>query len=162
MTAYDYDMKLGVWTKTCPKCDTVTIGVANQEASLSIFAQVFHTSNDQRGSQDGFSSYCKACKEKTRQQKKFGVSSVEKMLIAQNGKCPICEEDLHLVSRYNGDPQRACTDHDHITGKTRGLLCRGCNVSLGKFKDNIRILENAIAYLRRYETVIVPIPRRKI
>lgn len=39
-------------------------------------------------------------------------------------------------------------DHDHTTGKIRGLLCFGCNTGLGKFKDSIVILNKAINYLK--------------
>ena len=38
-------------------------------------------------------------------------------------------------------------DHDHETGKVRGVLCQGCNVSLGHFKDDPALLEKAIVYL---------------
>jgi hypothetical protein len=38
-------------------------------------------------------------------------------------------------------------DHDHITGKVRGLLCNDCNLGIGHFKDNIEKLKLAIKYL---------------
>ncbi len=55
----------------------------------------------------------------------------------QGGRCAICEtetEKLHI-------------DHDHETGKVRGLLCMNCNTALGQFKDDIEILKAAILYL---------------
>ena len=39
-------------------------------------------------------------------------------------------------------------DHDHDTGKIRGIICNPCNVQLGAFKDSIEELEEAIKYLR--------------
>lgn len=53
------------------------------------------------------------------------------------GRCEICkreESNLHI-------------DHDHTTGKIRGLLCLLCNTGLGKFRDNKEILREAIRYL---------------
>lgn len=38
-------------------------------------------------------------------------------------------------------------DHDHQTGKFRGVLCHHCNVGLGNFKDSSELLDKAKAYL---------------
>jgi hypothetical protein len=40
-------------------------------------------------------------------------------------------------------------DHDHSTGKVRGLLCQSCNTLLGTAKDNISLLYKSIKYLER-------------
>lgn len=40
-------------------------------------------------------------------------------------------------------------DHDHVTGKIRGLLCRQCNDFLGKIQDNRKTLQNLVDYLKR-------------
>lgn len=54
----------------------------------------------------------------------------------QSGVCAICKRKTPLV-----------IDHDHKTGKFRGLLCRIHNQALGMFEDNPDFLENAKLYL---------------
>ena len=41
-----------------------------------------------------------------------------------------------------------CLDHDHKTGEFRGYLCDNCNTALSKFKDDTKILNEAINYLK--------------
>ena len=63
-------------------------------------------------------------------------------LIACGGMCEIC----HMPERSN---KHLAVDHDHTTGKIRGLLCSACNTGIGQFKHNALKLESAIKYLRR-------------
>ena len=76
----------------------------------------------------------------------FGISLefYNQMLVAQDGACAICGS-RHWGGRWNSP----CVDHDHVTGKIRGLLCLQCNRGLGNFKDRIDILARAIAYVER-------------
>lgn len=62
----------------------------------------------------------------------------EEMHKEQAGKCKICSIPKNKL----------CVDHCHSTGKIRGLLCDNCNHGLGKFKDNTKLLEEAINYLK--------------
>ena len=59
------------------------------------------------------------------------------------GKCDIC-------GRMKGKRNHAL-DHDHKTGKFRGVLCAACNMGLGMFKDDTRILALAIDYLEKHD-----------
>lgn len=43
------------------------------------------------------------------------------------------------------------TDHDHKTGKFRGILCTGCNLALGAAKDSTETLVSLIEYLRKHQ-----------
>ena len=74
--------------------------------------------------------------------RKYGLSIKEydAMLIGQGGVCKICREAMP-------DGQRFHVDHDHITGRVRGLLCTACNHGLGNFKDNPMLLIEAYKYL---------------
>ena len=65
------------------------------------------------------------------------------LLEAQDGKCAICRMQF---SRWGRNIPNI--DHDHITGRVRGLLCRKCNTGLGFFKDNPDFLKMAAHYLR--------------
>lgn len=78
---------------------------------------------------------------------KFGMTleAYEALKAEQDGKCAICKSDK---PGGRGDWH---VDHDHRTDKVRGLLCLGCNVGLGNFKDDPLKLEAAARYLRKYE-----------
>lgn len=78
--------------------------------------------------------------------KKFGITSVDyqEMWNAQGGVCAI--PGCGGTSGIHG--RRMCVDHDHKTGKIRGLLCGHCNLILGHAKDNPDILKAASEWLR--------------
>lgn len=42
-------------------------------------------------------------------------------------------------------------DHDHITGRVRGLLCHHCNTALGALQENRARIQGLVAYLDKYE-----------
>jgi hypothetical protein len=68
----------------------------------------------------------------------------------QNGCCAICGKHQSILS------QTLHLDHNHINGKTRGLLCFDCNTKLGKVEKGIYIRvrdfqQRALSYLRIYE-----------
>lgn len=67
------------------------------------------------------------------------VDEFRRMRDEQQGRCAICEEPK-TDSELN-------IDHNHETGKVRGLLCMHCNHLLGKAKDDVGILERAAVYL---------------
>ena len=66
------------------------------------------------------------------------------LLEVQNSKCRLCGK----LDSGRKDKGRLVVDHDHTTGKVRGLLCHPCNVSLGLMNDNPELLERAAQYLR--------------
>ena len=74
----------------------------------------------------------------------YGINSEEyrNMLESQGGTCAICHS-----SSIGGKRNHFDIDHNHMTGKVRGLLCRSCNYLIGNSKEDILILRSAIAYL---------------
>jgi hypothetical protein len=61
----------------------------------------------------------------------------------QDGCCAICG-----TQNFGGVGRKLHVDHDHETGELRGLLCQHCNLGIANFKDDIKLLKNAIEYLK--------------
>ncbi len=59
------------------------------------------------------------------------------MYVKQGAACAICKRFVDVAQ----------VDHDHSTGKVRGLLCNSCNLALGMFKDSPEIILRAYSYL---------------
>lgn len=67
----------------------------------------------------------------------------------QGGRCRLCPKQGTLRGLGSGAKIEVLViDHCHETGKFRGLLCHSCNLALGHFKDDVAVLEKAIAYLK--------------
>lgn len=47
-----------------------------------------------------------------------------------------------------GSAERLCIDHNHKTGKVRGVICHKCNSAIGLFNEDIQLMKRAAAYLR--------------
>jgi hypothetical protein len=95
----------------------------------------------------------------TRLRREFGITleQYDAMLAEQGGCCAICGQPPAIVgyraSRRPGRPTRPIlvVDHDHQTGKIRGLLCIHCNRGLGFFKDSPELLRFALKYMEEAE-----------
>jgi hypothetical protein len=99
---------------------------------------------------------------KVKQQYGLTRADFEKMWTKQLGLCPICLLALELGPvglRTKGErwkqylpannPRSVSVDHDHVTRKVRGLLCRQHNAALALFGDNVDYMHRAIEYLVR-------------
>lgn len=71
---------------------------------------------------------------------KMSYEEFKQMLKKQKGLCAICNKEE--------TKRRISVDHNHKTGKVRGLLCQECNIALGLLKDNPKLLKKAINYLK--------------
>jgi len=78
--------------------------------------------------------------------KLYGITlnAYEAMFEAQGGTCRIC-------GNRSTNSKRLHVDHNHATGRIRGLLCDICNRGIGMFKDNPDRLRNAADYLDSFE-----------
>lgn len=74
---------------------------------------------------------------------RFGITSeiYEQMLTDQNGVCAICLKPP--------EGKRLDVDHEHSTGKIRGLLHGDCNRALGLFKENSDTMRRAAVYIEK-------------
>lgn len=74
--------------------------------------------------------------------KDFGINLTQynSLLLSQKNHCAICPKEP-------SKKRRLAVDHDHITGRIRGLLCTRCNVALGLLRDNPSFLANMGEYL---------------
>ena len=81
---------------------------------------------------------------------KYGISEIEYnyLLERQEQKCGMCK-----VLFDKNKPRSIHIDHNHKTGKVRGILCDGCNLFLGHFESEAyqRRVEQAQTYLRKTE-----------
>jgi len=69
------------------------------------------------------------------------VEIYNEMLQKQDNACGICKVKTIDLNK------RLAVDHCHLTNKVRGLLCGKCNMALGLFNDDLKILKTAINYL---------------
>jgi RNase P subunit RPR2 len=79
---------------------------------------------------------------KSELKRKYGISlaQFEAMLASQRHRCAICRTLLK-------GSRSAHVDHDHETGRVRGILCNNCNNGLGRFQDSPTALRRAARYL---------------
>lgn len=89
---------------------------------------------------------------RARLKSKFGMTEDDYncLLSAQDGTCAVCKNPPKK--------RRLAVDHDHKTGKVRGLLCFRCNYGIGFWHDRADLLHAASIYLKRrtYDSVLPP------
>lgn len=87
---------------------------------------------------DGVNGRCKECHAWDHKLRRYGVTreAYEEMYDKLDGVCPLCQTFYPML----------CIDHDHETDEVRGLLCIGCNRTLG-YVENEEWLVRALDYL---------------
>lgn len=120
--------------KTCSKCNI-------EKAPREFYP-------DTRPGRGGLKCWCKSCwgnsERNLKLRKNFGLSreDFEHLVDEHAGRCAIC---FRQPTGMPGD--HLSVDHNHVTGKIRGLLCTSCNLLLGSCKDSVDTLRYAMDYL---------------
>lgn len=89
----------------------------------------------------------------TKLKQNFGIALDQYNILfeAQNGVCAICNKPETSPSAHNPNVVRSlAVDHNHCTGKVRGLLCVKCNKAIALFYENLALLDKAKDYLLRH------------
>jgi len=73
----------------------------------------------------------------------------EALVNFQKGVCAICGKEETAVDPRYKTVRKMAVDHDHETGKVRGLLCSRCNKGIGAMEDSPELLLKAVVYLER-------------
>lgn len=76
----------------------------------------------------------------------------ESMMLVQEGLCAICNQP-ELRKRRDGTDCPLVVDHCHRTGRIRALLCSGCNLGIGHFREDVDVMREAIAYLQLHTSI---------
>jgi hypothetical protein len=82
----------------------------------------------------------------------LSAALVAKLRVLQGGKCAVCTVRLRTAVGEKRRPDGEQADHCHESNKPRGLLCRECNLSLGRYEAHQRpaglVLQPYEDYLR--------------
>jgi Recombination endonuclease VII len=133
--------------KVCADC--------GQRKSASEFSKFSRSS-------DGLYSYCKFCRKVRRRKyentpeqrqkarerairRRYSIEPEDHRLLLRrsSGRCDVCRELLADNTKF------IHVDHDHETGRIRGILCHGCNAGIGHFREDPTFLRAAIKYLEQ-------------
>lgn len=76
--------------------------------------------------------------------RRYGISVEELKSLLMRTHCELCG------CQFGGKELMQHVDHDHKTGKVRGVLCHRCNTMLGKLEESLELIEKFAAYVRKY------------
>jgi hypothetical protein len=98
-----------------------------------------------RSATDGLQSYCRTCKADRNTETKYGISPEERERLEDRygNRCWLCMAVLDHTKKE----RKSCVDHDHHTGRVRGILCASCNRTVGKLGDDLESACRAFLYL---------------
>ena len=132
--------------KFCAKC----LKAYSDAERRKIYKRAHYNANYNRYKESRLANKASPAKAKSYNIKyHYGLTEAEysDMLQAHDNKCAICNR-RPTDAGWSG---WLVTDHNHATGRARGILCHSCNVGLGHFRDDPDLLRRAAAYLERPE-----------
>lgn len=71
------------------------------------------------------------------------IEDYDCILDEQGGVCAVCKTD-----QPGANKMFFSVDHNHMTGRVRGLLCNDCNFAAGRLQDNYIVAQALADYLR--------------
>ena len=127
--------------RLCPKC-----GIVKDSTSE------YFPSRAAKSGRRLLTSWCRACHGASRDDlgkmknrlRRYGMTPEQFAEMASSGACPICGAGYVWERHHRSQP---VVDHDHATGKVRGVVCRTCNLGLGYTKDDPRLAAEFAYYL---------------
>lgn len=128
MPSYEYSQEHKAWAKECSKCSKLYI--REDQDFTTYFAY------DER-LLDGYSPRCRQCD----RERKYDAPLKKKRIQEQDWCCAICKIQINLTDDF---------DHDHVTGKYRGVLCGNCNRGM-HYIDRDDWIAAATAYRKRWQ-----------
>lgn len=130
-------------TNTCKKCSNKL-----REQARKVNKSTNRIASDKRR-QDRFRMSNKDKLKDKSLVKAYGITLEEYRgtLNNQGGGCAVC------TSTTSRGGRALAIDHDHNTGKIRGILCSDCNTALGLLKDSPELLAKATAYLLKQSVI---------
>lgn len=91
-------------------------------------------------------SWCTPCCREYEQIRVYGISYEQAVERQGSETCALCGKPER--AEWNGVVTNLCIDHNHSSGKVRGLLCRGCNYLVGRIeKMDPDWVDRAVKYL---------------
>jgi hypothetical protein len=133
-----------IYESSCKKCCLLSskesLNKPANKIKYKIRQKIWKDNNGERIYQYNRSAHLK---------QRYGITINEynDLLVKQNVRCAICDS----TNTKDGKAKKFYIDHDHKTGKIRGLLCRHCNLLLGFSNDDVNILLKSINYLLRHK-----------
>jgi len=128
--------------RLCWICEQQRRGRIQKSEGLGFtHCKYFHELTEENLVLDGTTWRCKRCISRRKRDVMYGKGAgnwFEEKVLSTNSTCELCEEKVSEL----------VLDHDHETGRWRGVLCDPCNKFLGKLEKRLDILDKVLDYIK--------------